>query len=132
LEEVETSREEVGTSREEVAISWEEVETPWEEVETPWKEVETSRQEIAISGEEVTTPREEVAICGREIVTRPIPIASTPARGDPSYPTTSNFLPTSTIASMARSRCWRVWAALIWQRRRAAPWGTTGKPKPET
>ncbi|HXH41862.1 MAG TPA: hypothetical protein VNN08_24780 [Thermoanaerobaculia bacterium] len=44
----------------------------------------------------------------------------------PFYPTTSNFLPTSTIASMGRSRCSRVWAALIWQSRRAAPWERRG------
>src|SRR5260370_8950245 len=48
------------------------------------------------------------------------------------YATTSNFCATSTIALIARSRCSRVCAALIWQRKRAAPCGTTGKPKPET
>ena len=51
---------------------------------------------------------------------------------DRPYATTSNFWATSTIAWIARSRCSRVWAALIWQRSLAAPWGTTGKPKPET
>ena len=45
---------------------------------------------------------------------------------------TPNFSATSTMASMARSRCSRVCAALIWQRSRACPCGTTGKPNPET
>ena len=45
---------------------------------------------------------------------------------------TPNSRATSTIAATARSRCWRVCAALIWQRSRAWPWGTTGNPNPET
>ena len=46
--------------------------------------------------------------------------------------TTPNSFPTATNASTASSRSASVWIAEIWQRRRAWPFGTTGKPKPET
>lgn len=46
--------------------------------------------------------------------------------------TTPNSFPTATKASTASSRSASVWIAEIWQRSRACPCGTTGKPKPET
>ena len=45
---------------------------------------------------------------------------------------TPSARPTRANAAMARSRSSRVWAALIWVRMRACPWGTTGKKKPTT
>lgn len=48
------------------------------------------------------------------------------------YILTLNSFPTSANAFMAWSKFSRVWAALIWVRMRALPFGTTGKQNPIT
>ena len=70
---------------------------------------------------------------GRHALTGGVRALSTGKGSDPGHDQpliTPSSTPMRVNASMARSRCARVCAALIWVRMRAWPLGTTGKKKP--